>query len=249
MVGTIGNDNTPDSSRRMLNLSLVRAITLDLDDTLWPVWPAIHRAEDILDEWLQRHAPLTAVLYADPHKRRILREETELQWAAQAHDLSVLRRESIRLALRRSGEDEALADPAFEVFFDARMRVDLFDDALPLLETMAARWPVVAVSNGNADVHRVGIGRYFAASVSARDAGVAKPDARIFRAACEAVQVLPGQVLHIGDDAALDVLGALGVGMQTVWVNREEHVWSYPDHHPHATVASFRELMDLLVGG
>lgn len=234
-------------SRPMLNLSLIRAITLDLDDTLWPVWPAIHRAEDILHHWLLAHAPLTAVLYADPHQRRILRADTEAQWVDHAHDLSVLRRESIRLALQRAGEDAALAEPAFDVFFDARMQVELFDDAIALLEAMSARWPVVAVSNGNADVHRVGIGRYFAASVSARDAGVGKPDPRIFHAACDAVGVQPSQVLHIGDDAALDVLGALGVGMQAVWVNREEHVWTY-DQHPHATVGSLQELQDLLSG-
>nr|WP_315466117.1 HAD-IA family hydrolase [uncultured Rhodoferax sp.] len=229
----------------MLNLRLIRAITLDLDDTLWPVWPAIHRAEDILHHWLLAHAPQTAALYADPHQRRILRADTEARWADHAHDLSVLRRESIRLALQRAGDNTSLAEAAFEVFFDARMQVELFDDAIPLLEAMAARWPVVAVSNGNADVHRVGIGRFFAASVSARDAGVGKPDPKIFHAACHAVGVPPAQVLHIGDDAALDVLGALGVGMQTVWVNREEHVWTY-EQHPHATVASLQELQDLL---
>lgn len=229
----------------MLNLSHIRAITLDLDDTLWPVWPAIHRAEDILHQWLLQNAPLTAVLYADPHQRRLLRADTEAQWAHCAHDLSVLRRESIRLALQRSGEDAGLAEPAFEVFFDARMQVELFDDALPLLEALAARWPIVAVSNGNADVNRVGLGRFFAGSVSARDAGVAKPDPRIFQAASDFAGVEPGHVLHIGDDAALDVLGALACGMQTVWVNREEHVWSY-DQHPHATVGSLRELQDLL---
>jgi HAD superfamily hydrolase (TIGR01509 family) len=229
----------------MLNLNRIRAITLDLDDTLWPVWPAIHRAEDLLHAWLLAHAPRTALLYADPHQRQILRTDTEAQWAAHAHDLSVLRRESIRLALQRSGEPAELAEPAFEVFFDARMQVDLFEDAIAFLQALSAKWPVVAVSNGNADVHRVGIGRYFAASVSARDAGVGKPDPRIFEAACAAVNVQASEVLHIGDDAALDVLGALGVGMQTVWVNREEHLWTFPQH-PHATVASLKELQDLL---
>ena len=36
----------------MLDLSRIRAITLDLDDTLWPVWPTIHRAEQVLSDWL-----------------------------------------------------------------------------------------------------------------------------------------------------------------------------------------------------
>ena len=46
----------------MLDLSRIRAITLDLDDTLWPVWPTIHRAEQVLSDWLMQHAPATAAL-------------------------------------------------------------------------------------------------------------------------------------------------------------------------------------------
>ena len=43
----------------MLNLTKIKAITLDLDDTLWPIWPAIERAEAALSEWL---APILIVL-------------------------------------------------------------------------------------------------------------------------------------------------------------------------------------------
>jgi len=73
--------------------------------------------------------------------------------------------------LQRAGENPALAEPAFEVFFDARMRVELFDDAIPLLEAMSERWPVVAVSNGNADVNRVGIRRLLSAASVRRARG------------------------------------------------------------------------------
>ena len=230
----------------MLNLSRIRAITLDLDDTLWPIWPCIERAEKVLHHWLLEQAPATAALYADPHVRRVLREATEQEFAAQAHDLSLLRRESIRRALRQAGDDPGLAEPAFDLFFAERMRVDLFDDVHSTLDWLARRWPLYVVSNGNADVHQVGIGRYFAGSVNARQVGVAKPDPKIFHAAARALQLAPEDILHVGDDAALDVLGALGVGMQAVWVNRSEHLWSYETPHPHATVASMSELRDLL---
>lgn len=229
----------------MLELSRIRAITLDLDDTLWPIWPCIERAEQVLHAWLLQHAPATAALYADPHSRRSIREETEQRWAAQAHDLSLLRRESIRITLERAGEDTALAEPGFDLFFAERMRVTLFEDAIPVLDWMAKRWPLYAISNGNADVRRVGLGDYFSGSVNAREAGVGKPDPKIFLMAAQALDVAPEQILHVGDDAALDVLGALGVGMQAVWVNRSEHLWSYAQH-PHATVASMSELRDLL---
>jgi HAD superfamily hydrolase (TIGR01549 family) len=231
----------------MLDISKIRAITLDLDDTLWPIWPTIARAEELLNAWLQVHAPATAQLVSSPHVRRELRDTVEAQLPHLLHDLSAMRRESIRLALQRAGDDTALAEPAFEVFFAARMQVELFEDARPGLAWLAARYPIVAVSNGNADVGRVGIGEFFKASVSARDVGVGKPDPRIFHAAAEVLKVSPTEVLHVGDDAALDVLGALGVGMQTVWVNRTETLWSQTQH-PHATVASMTELCDLLKG-
>ncbi|MBM3387753.1 MAG: HAD family hydrolase, partial [Betaproteobacteria bacterium] len=128
---------------------------------------------------------------------------------------------------------------AFEVFFAERQRVDLFGDALPALAFWSARYPVVALSNGNADVHRVGIGAHFHASVSAREAGVAKPDARIFEAAARAAGVPPEAVLHVGDDASLDAVGALAVGMQVAWVNREGHAW------PHSDIRAPLEVPDL----
>jgi putative hydrolase of the HAD superfamily len=53
-------------------------------------------------------------------------------------------------------------------------------------------------------------------------------------------------VLHIGDDAHLDGLGALRAGMQTVWLNREGADWPHPDTRPHAVVTSLHALMPLL---
>ncbi len=219
-----------------LDPSRIRAITLDLDDTLWPIWPTIARAEDALQAWLVAHAPATAALCAEPGTLRELRNQMHLTRPDLAHDMSGLRRESIRLVLQRAGDDPALAEPAFEVFFAERHRVDLFDDALPALAWLSERYPLVAVSNGNADVHRVGIGSHFRASLNAHAFGAAKPDARIFHAAAEAAGVGAHEVLHVGDDAHLDGVGALGAGMQIAWVNRDGQPWSHAPLQPHITV-------------
>ena len=170
----------------MLNPSRIKAITLDLDDTLWPIWPTIARAETALTDWLADRAPATVGLLAQPEVKRQIRADAEAQFAHLAHDLGVIRREAIRLALQRAGDDPALAEPAFEVFFDARHQVDLFADALPALEALSARYPLVALTNGNADIGRVGLARYFKGALSAREFGVGKPDPRIFHAAAQA---------------------------------------------------------------
>lgn len=225
----------------MLDVSTIRAISLDLDDTLWPIRPTIERAEKALHHWLVAHAPMTAALFASPMALREIREYMVHNRPDLRHDLSALRRESIRLALYRAGDDALLAEPAFEAFFAERQKVQLFDDALPALEFLSARFPLVALSNGNADLQRIGLARYFQAAISAREFGAGKPDPRIFHAAAGAVDLLPQDLLHVGDDATLDVLGALNAGMQTIWVNRGEHLWPYADL-PHATVGDLAEL-------
>ncbi len=230
----------------MLDIARIKAISLDLDDTLWPIWPTIHRAELVLANWLTHRAPGAAAVFADPQARLAVREHVVQTRPEIGHDLSAIRRESIRTALHRAQEDTTLAEPAFDVFFAERMRVDLFADVLPAMAILAARFPIVAVSNGNADVHRVGLGQFFVGSLSSSIFGVAKPDARIFHAAAGKAGVPSDQVLHVGDDAALDVLGALGAGMQTVWVNREQHTWSHAEQ-PHHTVQNLTELAAILV--
>ena len=100
------------------------------------------------------------------------------------------------------------------------------------------------MSNGNADLERVGLGPFFRASITAREFGVGKPDPRIFLAAAGALDMQPEDVLHVGDDATLDALGALNAGMQAVWVNRADHLWPH-EMEPHATLASLTELCEL----
>ncbi len=216
---------TAPANAAPLDVKRISAISLDLDDTLWPIWPTIERAEGVLQEWLLREAPKTASLLLTPGILRELREATAKERSDLAHDLSALRRESIRTALKRAGEDPALADPAFDAFFAERQRVTLYDDALPALKWLSERYPLVAVSNGNADIHQTGVGRWFRTAFNARAFGSGKPHAPIFRAAAASVGLLPRDVLHVGDDAELDVVGALNAGMQAAWLVRDERPW------------------------
>jgi len=229
----------------MIDRLKVRAITLDLDDTLWPIWPTIARAEVQLQHWLVDRAPATAGLLADDLRRHALREEVMRERPELKHQLSAIRTDMIRRALISAGEDPLLAEPAYAVFHAGRQQVDLFEDARPALEFLAARYPVVALSNGNASVDAIGLGAFFRASISAEVFGVGKPEAAIFHAAAQAAGVAADEVLHIGDDATLDVLGALACGMQTVWVNREDHLWPH-EAQPHETVTNLHELTELL---
>lgn len=203
----------------------VKAITLDLDDTLWAVDPVIERAERLLHEWCRERAPkfahaLPPAQFAS-YRRALAKELPHL-----AHDFTALRLESLRRALTEHGEDRALAEAAMEIFLEARNRIDLYPEAQEALERLARRYKLAVISNGNADVHRIGIGSHFAAVVNARSAGFPKPDPRIFHAACAALGCAPHEVLHVGDDVELDVRGAVGAGSRAAWINRHGRTWA-----------------------
>lgn len=224
----------------------IAALTLDLDDTLWPVWPAIERAEDRLLHFLAEHAPATAAAH-DRATLRALRNAVALEQPDWEHDLTRIRIESIRRALVQHGDQPALAEEAFEVFFAERHRVDLFADVLPALDRLAARWPIVALSNGNADVGRVGLGRYFVGAISAREFGRGKPEPAIFHAACTRAGAAPQAVLHVGDDGPLDVDGALDAGLHAAWIHRPElPPPAAPRGTPHHRITDLLALADRL---
>jgi putative hydrolase of the HAD superfamily len=203
---------------------VIRAITLDLDDTLWPIDRVIDRAEAILHSWLEEHAPGVARSLPPP-SFAAYRRALALELPAIAHDYTALRLEALRRALEQHGVDPCLAEPGMEVFLCARNEVEFFPDAIEALQRLSARYRVVSLTNGNSDLARIGIGHYFAAVMNARTAGVAKPDARIFHAACACIDIPPDAVLHVGDDPDLDVRGALGAGVRSAWVNRHARSW------------------------
>jgi FMN hydrolase / 5-amino-6-(5-phospho-D-ribitylamino)uracil phosphatase len=202
-----------------IDFSRVKGISIDLDETLWPIMPTIIRAEALTAQWIAKHAPKVALRY-DTRALRSLRDQLQVEDPQRKVDLLKARRDTLLHAFKDCGESESKALDALNVFVQARQVVELFDDAEPFLKAISSRYPVVALSNGFADVHAVGIGRYFKASVSAHIVGIAKPDARIFALAAQALGCENDQVLHIGDDAALDVDGALAAGMQAFHVQR-----------------------------
>ncbi len=219
------------------------ALTLDLDDTLWPVWPAIERAEAQLHAWFGQHAPATARRF-DTAGLRALRDEvarTHPQWA---HDLSTIRLESLRRALAEAGDDVSLAEPAFELFLHWRHRVEVYEDVVPALERLAARFPLVALTNGNADLRTIGLDRWFRGVVSARGFGVGKPHAAIFMEACRCAGTPAARVLHVGDDLVLDVKAALAAGLQAAWVARPD-IHAGTDDAPEGTHHVVRHLGEL----
>lgn len=229
-------------------MTAIRAITLDLDDTLWDTPPVIRRAERALRDWLSANYPRTVEQFA-PADVMALRRDVMTEHADRAHDLTFLRCEVIRRMGDRAGYADIDVDAAFDVFDRHRNSLDLFPDVLPALERLAAAFTVVAVTNGNARLEVIGIDGLFDGYVSARSAGAAKPAARIFDVAVETAGAVPAETLHVGDHPEYDVHGAREAGLRAAWVNRVAATW--PGHlaPPEHEVTDMAELAALLCEG
>ncbi len=199
---------------------MIRVIGFDLDDTLWAVRPIIIRAEQRLDAWLKAEVPQ---LIYDVKTMRDLREEIVREQPGLAHQLTALRYTIIKTAMVRSGIDEplagSLADDAMETFLQARNQVEFFDGALPAIMVLADAYTLGALTNGNADIARLGLATYFSFSFSAEDVGAPKPEPNLFHRALAHTRAAPHEMIYVGDDPRLDIDAANELGLRTVWVN------------------------------
>lgn len=223
----------------------VHAITLDLDDTLWPFAPIGARIEHVLHAWMLQHSPRTADMFPVA-RMRALRDEVFTGNPQLGHDMSTLRRMTLARALGESGADMALLDAAYDAFYAERNRVECYPDSVAALARIAARVPVAALTNGNADLAQIGLAHHFSFQLGAREHGAAKPEPSIFLAACERLGVPPALVLHVGDHHEMDVAGACRAGMRGCWINREGHAWTRADLQPDLQFDTLTALADWL---
>lgn len=225
----------------------IKLITFDLDDTLWPVQPVIARADIRLEQWLAEHAPYLGPM--SPARIRELRQQLVNQNPCLKDRISELRYQTLFKACIEAGDMPArahdIAESAFQVFLAERQQVELFEEAILVLEQLSQRYVLGALSNGNADIRRVGLFPYFSFALNADMAGVAKPDVRIFNAALALANCDACQAVHVGDHPVDDVQGAQNAGMQAVWLNRDGRDWGLPQRS-NAEITRLDQLLTVL---
>lgn len=126
--------------------------------------------------------------------------------------------------------DAAFAD--YLAAYEAAWRP--FPDAVPCLQALLdlGDAAVAVLSNGDqaqqeAKIARTGLGPYVSTVLTSGALGVAKPNPRIFEAACEALTAQPGQTVYVGDRLEVDAQAATAAGLRGIWLNR--HADATPD--------------------
>lgn len=225
----------------------IQLITFDLDDTLWDVAPVLLSAEAALRDWLTRqtqHLGEMPIEHLWQIRAALLEKEPALK-----HRISELRRRILAHALIDAGyaaaEAAALAEEGFEVFLAARHQITLFPEVQPTLEVLANHYRLAVLTNGNADVSRLGLADYFQFALCAEDLGVGKPDPRPFQEALKRGGVQPHEAVHVGDNPVDDIGGAKAAGLRAIWFNPGEKTWAGAPA-PDAQIRSLAELPAVL---
>jgi putative hydrolase of the HAD superfamily len=171
---------------------------------------------------LYRSLPYADAMYRDENQKSPVTERPEKeQMAFFIHYITV--------ALKGAGVEinDEIAMEILHKMKTTKWEFRLFDDVLPTLKLLRERKFITGlISNVGQEADRtfsdVGLKQYLDFYVTSFETGHDKPDPEIFLAALEKAGVGPDEALYTGDNYEQDVLGARGVGMQTLLLDRND---------------------------
>ncbi|MGX9418618.1 5-amino-6-(5-phospho-D-ribitylamino)uracil phosphatase YigB [Vibrio sp. RC27] len=203
------------------SLPTIKAMTFDLDDTLYDNHPVIANLEEKVLQWMRQNYPITQECSRQwwfEIKQRVIAQNPNLK-----HDVTEWRREQIRLGLVLLGYDDPKAKHAADhtIIEVLRLRncIDVPHETYRVLSILSQHIPLIAITNGNVDPSRIGLSDYFQMVLKAGPDGRAKPNSDMFQAAQAKLNIPASSILHIGDHPITDVYGAWDNGFSSCWFN------------------------------
>lgn len=200
-------------------LAAIKAMTFDLDDTFYDNHPYIRKAEQQLFDYLFQRYPALADLGVDGW--RAARQQVLSDAPILKHDMIRLRKQVLECLFKTitmsPDEIPEAVQAAFDFFYDKRSNFTVNPEYQQLLNWLSQRIPLVAITNGNVDLERIGIAQYFVTSLHASVEQPMKPHPKMFKLAQEELNIPENNILHIGDNLRKDVAGAIQAGFQAAW--------------------------------
>jgi len=229
--------------------SAIKVITFDLDNTLWEVDPVIIAAETACFQWLNDNCQHFSTRFTRDSLLE-LRMEIWKQHPEYRHQVSESRIKALSLALERCDyapeEAQQKAQQAFDIFIAKRHDVSYFEDTEETLAVLKNHYKIGALTNGNANVKRLSISRYFDFSFSAEQLNSSKPKPAHFIAALDETGVQPHEIVHIGDHPDDDIRGAKEQGFKTIWFNDKNKTWPQEQAQADREVSALQQLPEAI---
>ena len=204
---------------------MIEFVLLDLDDTIldfrWAEQQAITRTLtahglEASEEVRQLYSKLNLEYWRRLERGEVTREQ-----------LKVGRFEALLQALERTGDAKAMAELYLECLGQGHR---FLPGALEALQTLAQRYRLFLVSNGNPPVQygrleSAGIAHYFEKLFISMEIGHNKPSIEFFE---HCFSQIPGfdksKAIMVGDSLTSDIQGGINAGITTCWIN--------PNHRP-----------------
>lgn len=213
------------------------AVVFDLDGTLCRYTMSIEQAMAASLQRVGAEETMIGGLTAAANRYTDLWDELQ----GGDHDTVPLReRIWIRLLSDAGVDDAALARRLCQVYVNLRTAsLRLFDGASLLLSDLRERYTLGLLTNGPSEmqwekIDLLQIRDSFDAIIVSGDAGVHKPDARVFASMLRQVGSPPDKAVYVGNSYEMDIIGAHAAGMLSVWVNSDG------DGEPQAGIADLR---------
>lgn len=214
-------------------LSKIKAISFDLDDTLYSNKPVMQAIEKKMIAYFATLAVFKGLAF-DQHQMLnhrfwyYFRHQAILEQPDLAHDVAQVRLVTYRLGFISLGLSERVAEEqaqaALDYFIALRSDFIVPEPSKKLLVNLSKKYSLIAISNGNVDTKALGISPYFQHVYHAgwqTDGTLLrqKPASDMFSLACWQLAIKPSQLLHVGDCGCADIQGALLAGCQAAWLS------------------------------
>lgn len=214
-------------------LTEIKAISFDLDDTLYSNKPVMQGIEKKMITYFSNLPILNALV---PSQHKLLNTHFWSPFRQQAvskqpdltHDVVQVRLVTYQLGFISLGLPENIAQQqaqvALDYFIELRSDFSVPEESKKLLADLSEKYPLIAISNGNVDTKAIGVSQYFQHIYHAgwqADGCLLKqkPVIDMFTLACHELVIKPSQLLHVGDCGRSDIQGALRAGCQTAWLS------------------------------
>ena len=233
---------------------MIKAVSFDFYNTLVRFWPPLEEIQQaachelgltVQEDAITRGYAVADVLFNRENEDRPISqrsEEDRLEFFGRYEQL-ILETAGIPVSID-------LAQRVWKMAMSVPKDFIPFADTVPALEQLReAGYKVGVITNLRRDLgelcRQVGLSPYLDFTVSSEEVGLEKPHPPIFMAALERVGAAPEEVVHVGDQVRSDVMGAQGVGMRAVLIDRSGYG---PGDVDCPKIASLSELSAVLAG-
>ena len=233
---------------------MIKAVSFDFYNTLVRFWPPLEEIQQaachelgltVSEQSITHGYAVADVLFNRENEDRPLSQRTDeerLEFFSRYEQL-ILETAGVPVSMD-------LAQKVWNMAMTVPKDFVPFLDSVPALESLReAGYKVGIITNLRRNLdelcQRSGLTQYLDFAVGSGEVGVEKPHPAIFEAALDRAKVVPEECLHVGDQVRSDVLGAQGVGMAAVLIDRSGFGSNGADC---PTIYSLSELDDFIDG-